>query len=98
MSNIPRPISIRPVLNGYVAQVGCQEVAFTSMIDLINNLTDYLDDPKGVEKYWLSTARHKPNIAEVESRNQAIPVPQGTSTAPDFFQQGSDCGQRAGNL
>ncbi len=56
---IPRPITIRPVLNGYVVQVGCQEVVFDSTDALISGLRHYLSDPEAIEKDYRENALHK---------------------------------------
>lgn len=57
--NIPRTITIKPVLNGYVVNVGCQNLAFTSREDLLNNLKSYLSDPDKTEKAFLHGCMHK---------------------------------------
>jgi hypothetical protein len=45
-----RNIDIRPVLNGWVAKVGCQELVFDSVDGLVAHLQSYIDDPHGMEK------------------------------------------------
>ncbi len=47
-----RQLSIRPVLNGFVVMVGCQEVVFTSRETLTASLADYLVHPDETEARW----------------------------------------------
>lgn len=54
-----RTISIRPVLNGFVCHVGCQEVTFTDKQTMLNQLSEYYDNPKAVEKRFLERAVNK---------------------------------------
>lgn len=49
-----RKIEIRPCLNGFIVQVGCQTVVFTSVEALVNNLAAYLRNPEMMEKDWLT--------------------------------------------
>jgi len=51
-----RNISISPVLNGWVAKIGCQTVCFTDKTEMIGYLSAYIDDPEGVEKSFLMHA------------------------------------------
>ncbi len=51
-----RAVSIRPALNGYLCEVGCQMVVFTSRESLIQNLTEYLADPEAKEKAMIAAA------------------------------------------
>jgi len=45
-----RNISISPVLNGFVVQVGCQQLAYTDTNKLLGDLGDYLRNPEETEK------------------------------------------------
>lgn len=47
-----REIIIRPVLNGFVVQVGCQTVVFDSPAKLVEELTNYLQHPKETEENY----------------------------------------------
>jgi hypothetical protein len=51
-----RDLTIRPALNGYVVQAGCQQVVFTSRGSLLEALEAYLRDPKGTEALFLNAA------------------------------------------
>lgn len=51
-----RSLTIHPILNGYLVQAGCQQVAFTSREQLISSLRDYLNDPKNTEERFLRNA------------------------------------------
>lgn len=49
-----RNITIKPVLNGYLVTVGCQDLAYTSREKLIADLTSYLNSPEETEKRILT--------------------------------------------
>lgn len=53
----PRKIEIVPVLNGYAVFVGCQTVVFNRTEDLIENLQDYLKNPRGIEEKFIRDDR-----------------------------------------
>lgn len=54
-----REISIKPVLNGFICKVGCQQVVFESVTNLVQNLDAYLRDPDVVEKEFVRDAVNK---------------------------------------
>ena len=54
-----RDISIKPVLNGFICKVGCQQVVFESVASLVQNLEAYLKDPSAVEKQFILGAVNK---------------------------------------
>lgn len=56
MSRRVRQIMITPVLNGFIAEVGCQRVVFESRGKLLEELRRYLNDPCEVEKVYISQA------------------------------------------
>lgn len=58
-----RSIEIKPVLNGFVASVGCQQLVFTSVQDLSAAVRDYYLDPEGVEKKHIEGALNKSLLA-----------------------------------
>lgn len=45
-----RPLSIKPVLNGFIVDCGCQSIAYTSVDELLIDLGKYLRDPEETEK------------------------------------------------
>ena len=53
-----RTIAIKTVLNGFVVKVGCQTVVFTSRVNLINHLDQYLktEDTYQFERTFLDDA------------------------------------------
>lgn len=57
--NTPKEITIRPALNGYICQVGCQTVVFESRELLVKRLDDYLTEPAVVEKWFRDHATNK---------------------------------------
>lgn len=72
---VPRNITIRPCLNGYVVQVGCQIVVFNDMEAFISALREYLKNPGIVEASLKVTALHRDLLV-----NQA-PTEMGCDTA-----------------
>lgn len=63
-----REILITPVLNGYLCNVGCQKVVFTSAESLAAELVKYYLNPEAVEKDWilrrLNQTMDRPEVAE----------------------------------
>lgn len=53
--NKPREITIRPVLNGYHCQVGCQQLVFETREKLVKELDRYLTKPSDVEDEYRKT-------------------------------------------
>lgn len=45
-----RPITINPVLNGFVVQFGCQQLAYTDTTKMLGDIGDYLREPEETEK------------------------------------------------
>lgn len=45
-----RRISIDPILNGFIVNVGCQVLAYTSIDKLVFDLNQYLRKPEETEK------------------------------------------------
>ena len=61
-----KTVMINAVLNGWIVQVGCQQIVYTTSDSLVADLMTYLDDPiyferlfckKAVNNYLLNTAR-----------------------------------------
>jgi len=48
-----REVKIKPVLNGWIVEVGCQTLVFIDGIFMAEELLKYLDDPDEVEKRYL---------------------------------------------
>lgn len=82
--NIPLPITISPVLNGYVVQVGCQKVVFNDREAMIAELRAYLDNPGAKQLAFIAKAMHRellqqpatpmPN-PEYAAANRAVVIP-----------------------
>lgn len=72
-----RHISIRPVLNGFIVQVGCQELAYTSITNLCGNLHDYLVSPEGALKRMLPTLinRKHTHAHDPDFTHPPVPIP-----------------------
>lgn len=56
MNQVPFEIVIKPALNGYVCQVGCQTVVFEGRAQLLNTLARYLENPGGVQEEFTRNA------------------------------------------
>jgi len=74
-----REVTIKPVLNGFVVQVGCQAVVFESKMNLILELSKYLDDPYKIEKRYLEESINAGKLKGLSSINRignsAPPMP-----------------------
>ena len=71
-----KKIVITPVLNGFKARVGCQEVLFTSIEKLCEELARYQNDPVRIEKEYLENALKK-KLTPVD-----LPVPPAGAERP----------------
>lgn len=49
----PKDIKIVTVLNGWLVHVGCQTIVFTSILDMLNAIRDYLQAPKETQEKYL---------------------------------------------
>lgn len=54
-----RSITIKPVLNGFVCQVGCQEIICTTPEHLGKEITRYYKNPITIEKEYLKKSVNK---------------------------------------
>lgn len=54
-----REITITPVLNGFVVQVGCQRVVFDSVKDMTSQIKRYYKNPDQIEKEFVEHALNK---------------------------------------
>ena len=52
--NVPQPLSIGKVLNGYIVTVGCKQIVFETREKMLSELDRYLKNPAQVEKEYLS--------------------------------------------
>lgn len=52
--NTTHQIVIHKVMNGFVVQVGCQQLVFEERRKLIEELDRYFGDPLGVEKEYIT--------------------------------------------
>jgi hypothetical protein len=71
-------IHIKPVLNGYVCNVGCQTVVFNDLPAMLGELNAYLTDPRKTEIEYRETAlNHKWTL---DNGPAAVPQSFGIST------------------
>lgn len=67
--NMVRDIIIKPVLNGFVCCVGCQQVVFKDTKSLVAGIREYYDAPEKTEKRYLSQAVNKMNPVDLTPMN-----------------------------
>jgi hypothetical protein len=79
--NCPREILIRPVLNGFLCQVGCQTLAFETREKMLVELEAYLRNPADTEKRFITNAV-----------NQMMEYPVAPATPPpaDCYRMASE--------
>ena len=68
----PRDVVIRPVLNGWCVRVGCTEVVFNEVDELVDQLRDYLMHPTATEKRFV-----KESVNAALFRQGAAPDQEG---------------------
>lgn len=71
-----KEIHIKPVLNGFIVKVGCQELVFHDIDHLCGELKRYQANPDMVEKEYLARAVNRPETVTVQ---QALREPRGES-------------------
>jgi len=54
-----RDLTIHPVLNGFVVQVGCQQLVFTDRTTMAREIDRYYENPETVEKAYVANAVNK---------------------------------------
>ena len=60
-----RTITINKAMNGFIVNVGCQTLVFESADTLLEELGDYLEDPKATERAYLERYGDMPQTAGV---------------------------------
>jgi hypothetical protein len=68
-------ITIRPVLNGYLVQVGCQSLVFDDTRQMLDQLLRYLVSPNLVEDEYRQTAINKWMFSTPLTMEERLPVP-----------------------
>lgn len=66
-----RSLTIKPVLNGWIVEAGCQTLVYANLHELSADLVRYYSDPDAVEKEFIAKAKNK-----TMSEN-AVTVPTG---------------------
>jgi hypothetical protein len=61
-----RDFKIKPVLNGFIVEIGCQTVVFTNMSTLVSELLRYQANPHMVEREYQRNAVNKPDPGLLE--------------------------------
>jgi hypothetical protein len=78
-----REITIVPVLNGYICNVGCQRVVFQDRKAMLSEIGEYLQHPDKTEKRYQDTAVNKMSLQpNCPPPCDPIPCGCGVSEAP----------------
>lgn len=74
-----REINIRPVLNGFVCQIGCQTVVFDDTKHMAKEIERYYKNPEKVEQEYLENAlnSHNMTVPQPVCNNVCEPTPMG---------------------
>lgn len=70
-----KSMTITPVLNGFIVEVGCQKVVCQSIDVLADEIGKYYKNPKKVEEYYMKNAVNK-NSLEMGPGRAERAVPQ----------------------
>lgn len=66
-----RAFTIRPVLNGYIVDCGCQTLVFASNEALLDAISKYVTEPQKTERYFLENSLHSDLVPnEVPSQGE----------------------------
>ena len=78
-----RDIKIKPVLNGFIVDIGCQELVFNRLTGMIKSLEEYYgaDEPDKVEKKWLGKSI---NSGKLGGENAARAAPTSLYITADL--------------
>lgn len=60
--NIPRPVKIEYALNGWSLHIGCQQLVFTSLDEMLREVKKYLSDPAQFEEEY--SKKRSPKVDE----------------------------------
>lgn len=60
-------LHIRPVLNGFIVECGCQSVVISTVAQLAAEIAAYYTDPTATEKRYIANAVNKPSFAQPEA-------------------------------
>ena len=69
----PRTLYVRPVLNGFVVEVGCQAVVFNDLAEMLEQIGLYYKDPARLEELYLKNALNQ--VYHPEPPVEATPRP-----------------------
>lgn len=91
-----RPITINPVLNGFVVQFGCQQLAYTNTTKMLGDLGDYLREPEETEKKLLKeecfNRRHTLGVDTLQPAPCPDEAPLGLRVPADTYQTATQAG------
>lgn len=74
-------LTIRPVLNGWIIQVGCQELVFSDRVLMFSQVDEYLQQPDVVEKQF----REKSVNAKILLKPAEVGISECVEVAPRQF-------------
>ena len=83
----PRNIKVVPLLNGFLVEIGCQNVVFTSIQDLLRAIGRYYADPAGVSKEFVDNALNKTiNPQPVIATGEQLPTDDRIRSEPSILR------------
>jgi len=88
-------ISIVPVLNGYLCNVGCQSIVFSNPDHLLHELRRYLIDPEAVEGEYRNTSLNRRLLKRNMPEQDRIVNTSTPCTAAPHSLAGADTTERA---
>ena len=77
-----RTIKINAVLNGFVVDVGCQKLVYTSVDSLLQDLKDYLTNPKEVEARFIKDSINTKHTLASDNNLVAVSIPDTAEMRP----------------
>jgi hypothetical protein len=86
-------VRIHPVLNGFVCEVGCQTVVFTSLDTLCKMLRKYYTNPKAMENIYLEHVPSWISRPEPVGCTEAVPTRAHMPEPPSLHDIGGSVGR-----
>jgi len=82
-----RDVTIRPALNGWTVQVGCQQLVFNDKAEMVSALSHYIDEPEKTEKRFFD-ARKNNTLNHDPSEEPRMPQGALVASNPDTSSLG----------
>lgn len=88
-----RDVKISACMNGFIVRVGCQTLVFTSALELLTALREYLANPEQVERNFVE--RYGLKNSEIGIAGGLSPLPSGFRDEPYPVAQQASTGGNA---